>query len=62
MAAGFDDGDGCDMGGVVEGKAARTLVVFHHIAEVVLPAVMCLPDAHRIVGEVDVAVVALRGC
>ncbi len=46
----------------MEGKAARTLVVFHHIAEVVLPAVMGFPDAHGIVGEVDIAVVALRGC
>ena len=34
------------------------LVVFHDVAEVVAPAVVGFAHAHRIVREVDVAVVA----
>jgi hypothetical protein len=42
----------------------HTLIVVHDIAEVVSPAVMSLAHAHRVVREVDIAVVACRrlGC
>jgi hypothetical protein len=35
-----------------------TLIVVHDIAEVVSPAVMCLSHAHRVMREVDIAVIA----
>lgn len=37
---------------------ANLLVVFDDVAEVIATAVVCLPHAHAIVREVDVAVVA----
>lgn len=36
----------------------RTLVVVYNIAQVVATAVVCFAHAHRVVGEVDIAVVA----
>ena len=41
-------------------KSAHTFVVGLDVAEMVSAGIMRLPDAHRIVGEVDIAVVALR--
>jgi len=59
MAAGFENGDGWIWG--PEMRVLLTLIVFHHISEVVLPTIMCFPDAHGVVGKVDIAVVALGG-
>lgn len=36
----------------------RTLVVVHHITQMVSPAVVSFAHAHRVVREVDIAVVA----
>jgi hypothetical protein len=36
----------------------RTFIVGHHVADVISPAVVRLAHAHRVVREVDVAVVA----
>ena len=41
-------------------KCARTLIVCLHVAQMVATSVVRLSDAHRVVGEVDIAVVALR--
>jgi len=37
---------------------ANLLVVVHHISKVIASAVVGLSHAHRVVGEVDVAVIA----
>lgn len=37
----------------------RTLVVVYHISQMISAAVMGFPHAHGVVGEVDIAVVAL---
>lgn len=34
------------------------LIVFHHVPQVITAAVMRLPDAHGVVGEVYIAIVA----
>lgn len=39
----------------------HTLIVFHHVAEVVAAGVMRLAHAHRVVREVHIAVVAYCG-
>lgn len=39
----------------------HTLIVLNNVAEVVAAAVVGLAHAHRVVGEVDIAVVALVG-
>lgn len=36
----------------------RTLVVLDNVSEVIAPAVVRLPDAYGVVGEVDIAIVA----
>ena len=40
------------------GRVWRTLVVLDDVAQVVAAAVVGLAHAHRVVGEVDIAVVA----
>lgn len=35
-----------------------TLIVFHHVADVVAPGVVGFAHAHRVVREVDITVVA----
>ena len=39
----------------------RTLVVVHDIAEMVSAAIVSFTHAHRVVGEVDIAVIAFEG-
>lgn len=41
-----------------EEKMERTLVVVHNVSQMVATAVMSFTDAHRVVSEVDIAVVA----
>ena len=41
------------------GRWRRTLVVFDNISEVVFAGVVRFSYAHRVVGEVDIAVIAL---
>ena len=41
------------------GSIRITLIVIQHVALVVSPAVVGFPDGHGVVGEVDIAVVAL---
>lgn len=42
-------------------ESMRTLIVCLYISQVVSAGIVRLADAHRVVGEVDIAVVALRG-
>lgn len=42
----------------LSGFWGRTLVIVDDVAEVVAPAVVSLPHAHRVVRQVDVAVIA----
>jgi hypothetical protein len=47
---------------VLDGVGRRhTLVVVYYISKVISAAIMGFPHAHRVVGEVDIAVVALKG-
>lgn len=41
---------------------SRTFVVCLDISEVISAVIMCLADAHRVVREVDIAIVALFVC
>lgn len=41
-------------------RVLLTLIIFHHVSKVVLPAVVGFADAHGVVGEVDIAIVALE--
>jgi len=59
MMAGSVDGAGVGGVGVdVERRGRLTLVVVHDVAEMVATAVVGLAHAHRVVREVDIAVIA----
>ena len=47
-----EEGNGRTKGG------PRTLIVVYHIAQMISPAVVCFANAHRVVREVDIAVIA----
>lgn len=55
----LDFGD--EEGGGERLGCGHTLVVIDDVAQVVPAGVMCLAHAHRVVGEVDIAVVAWGG-
>ena len=38
--------------------AARTLIVINDISQVILSRIMCFPNAHRVMCEVDITVIA----
>ena len=40
------------------GKGKRTLIVVQHVSFMISAAIMGFPDAHRVVREVDIAIVA----
>jgi hypothetical protein len=42
-------------------REERTLVVIYYVSKMVSTAVMSLPDTHRVVCKVDIAVVAWEG-
>ncbi len=48
------DGKGWEVG------AQRTLVVVYYVSEMVSAAVVCLAHAHRVVRQVDIAIVACQ--
>jgi hypothetical protein len=50
--------DGAVVGVDVERRGRLTLVVVHDVAEMVATAVVGLAHAHRVVREVDIAVIA----
>lgn len=49
---------GCDTERGLGSRIYRTLVIVNNIPQMVATAVVCFAHAHRVVGEVDIAVVA----
>ena len=51
-----EDGEGGEGGG--NGKGRITLIVIHHVPQMIPSAVMSFPHTHRVVREVDITVIA----